>query len=98
MAPLWKGAQPPPQNFFLILYLKMAICGAFLVQFFTVQLKLEGRKDTLAQVYFYWGGGNRPSRPPPGIEATGPRQERRAGTAGNVPIPISSLPFPIRFP
>jgi len=28
------------QNFFLILDLKMAICGAFLVQFFAVQLKL----------------------------------------------------------
>ena len=24
---------------------------------------LRGRKDTLAQVYFYWGGGNRPPRP-----------------------------------
>jgi len=29
---------------------------------------LRGRKDTLAQVYFYWGG-IAPS--PPGIDATG---------------------------
>jgi len=33
-----EGAQPPPQNFFLILDLKMANCGAFLVQLFAVQL------------------------------------------------------------
>jgi len=64
-----EGAQPPLQNFFfLILDLKMAICGAFLVQFFCSSAKtLRGRKDTLAQVYFYWGG----NRPPPGIDATG---------------------------
>ena len=35
-----KGARPTPQKFVLILDLKMAICGAFLVQFFAVQLKL----------------------------------------------------------
>jgi len=35
---------------FLILDLKMAICGAFLVQFFCSSAKtLRGRKDTLAQ-------------------------------------------------
>jgi len=45
-----------PRNFFLILDLKMAICGAFLVQFFCSSAKtLRGRKDTPAQVYFYWG-------------------------------------------
>jgi len=37
---LEKGARPPPQKIFLILDLKMAICGALLVQFFAVQLKL----------------------------------------------------------
>ena len=30
---------------------------------------LRGRKDTLALVYFYWGGGDRPPRPL-GIDAT----------------------------
>jgi len=41
----------------LILDLKMAICGAFLVQFFCSSAKtMRGRKDTLAQVYFYLGG------------------------------------------
>ena len=27
---------------------------------------LRGRKDTVAQVYFYWGGGQSPPSPPPG--------------------------------
>jgi len=46
----------------------MWICGAFLVQFFCSSAKtLRGRKDTLAQVYFYWGGGNQPPRPRPGL-------------------------------
>jgi len=50
-----KTASSP--EFFLILDLKMVICGAFLVQFFAVHLKLSGGQyiDTLAQVYFYWG-------------------------------------------
>jgi len=30
---IFLGARPPPQKFFLFLDLKMAICGAFLVQF-----------------------------------------------------------------
>ena len=46
----------------------MAICGAFLVQFCSSAKTLRGRKDTLAQVYFYWGGQSPPS--PPGIDAT----------------------------
>ena len=51
-----RGHGPLPRNFFLILDLKMAICGAFLVQFFCSSAKtLRRRKDTLAQVYFYWG-------------------------------------------
>jgi len=36
---VWGGGMPPI-IFFLILDLKMAICGAFLVQFFAVHLKL----------------------------------------------------------
>ena len=55
---------PPPENFFLILDLKMAICRAFLVQFFCSAAKtLTGRKDTLVQVYFYWGGAIAPFTP-----------------------------------
>jgi len=38
---------------------------------YTQAKTLRGRKDTLAQVYFYWGGVNRLPRPPPGIDATG---------------------------
>jgi len=54
-----------PEIFFLILDLKMAICGAFLVQFFCSSVKtLRGRKDTLAQVFFV-GGANAPLAPPP---------------------------------
>jgi len=65
VSPSGEGEQPPPQNFFLILDLKMAICGAFLVQFFCSSAKtLRGRKDTLAQVYFYWGQSP-PSPPAP---------------------------------
>jgi len=58
-----------PRGWVLILDLKMAICGAFLVQFFCSSAKtLRGRKDTLAQVYFYW---RRQSPPlPHGIDAT----------------------------
>ena len=42
------------QKIFLILDIK--ICGAFLVQFFLLfSYNFEGQKDTLAQVYFYWG-------------------------------------------
>ena len=63
------GAQPPPQKFFLILDLKMAICGAFLVHFCSSAKTLRGRKDTLAQVYFYWGA-IAPLAPPAGIDAT----------------------------
>jgi len=59
----------PLPTIFLILDLKMAICDACLVQFFWSSAKtLRGRKDTLAQVYFYWAG-NRPPHPP-GIDAT----------------------------
>ena len=44
----------------------MAICGAFLVQFFCSSAKtLRGRKDSLAQVYFYWGA-IAPLATPPG--------------------------------
>jgi len=66
-----EGAQPPPQKCFWILDLKMAICGAFLVQFFCSSAKtLRGRKDTLVQVYFYWG--QLPPRPHPPPETTPP--------------------------
>jgi len=42
---VWGGGTAPspeisPEKFFLILNLKMAICGAFLVHFYAVQLKL----------------------------------------------------------
>jgi len=37
---VWEGGIAPSPENFLILDLKMAICGAFLVQFFAVQLKL----------------------------------------------------------
>ena len=36
--------------------------------FYSSAKTLRGRKDTLAQVYFYWGGQSPPS--PPGIDAT----------------------------
>ena len=49
------------QKIFLIFDIK--ICGAFLVQFFcSSATTLRGQKDTLAQVYFYWGA----IAPPPG--------------------------------
>ena len=64
-APMGVGVCPLPRSFFLILDLKMAICRAFLVQFFCSSAKtLTGRKDTLAQVYFYWGGGQSPPLTP----------------------------------
>jgi len=37
---VWGGGTAPSPEFFLIFDFKMAICGAFLVQFFAVQLKL----------------------------------------------------------
>jgi len=59
------------QKFFLILDIK--ICGAFLVQFFcSSATTLRGQKDTLAQVYFYWG-----AMAPPGIDST---EVQAAGT------------------
>ena len=48
----------------------MAICGAFLVQFFAVQQKLWGGEKILSPRYiFNWGGGESPSSPP-GIDVT----------------------------
>jgi len=44
----------------------MAICGAI---FCSSAKALRGRKDTVAQVYFYWGGAIAPLAPP-GIDAT----------------------------
>jgi len=35
---------------------------------------LRGRKDSRAHTYCYWGGGNRPTSPRSGIEATGDNQ------------------------
>jgi len=59
--------RPPPKNFFWILDLKMAICGAFLVQFFAVQLKLWGGEKILSPRYIFIGGGAiAPLAPPPG--------------------------------
>jgi len=60
------GHSPLPRNFFLILDLKMAICGAFLVQFFAVQLKLLGGEKILSPRYIFIGGGQSPPphRPP----------------------------------
>jgi len=46
----------------------MAICGAFLVQFFAVQLKLWGGEKVLSPRYIFIGGGA--IDPPPGIDAT----------------------------
>ena len=68
----WGGIEAPKApRIFLILDLKMAICGAFLVQFFCSSAKtLTVRKNTLAQVYFYWGGGAIAPLAPPGIGAT----------------------------
>jgi len=62
---LGRGTTHSP-DFFLILDLKMAICGAFLVQFFAVQLKLWGGEKILSPRYIFIGGGNRPPCPPPG--------------------------------
>jgi len=60
-------AQLPPQKIFLIMDLKMAICGTFLVHFFAVQLKLSGGEKILSPRYIFIGGH---ALSPPGIDAT----------------------------
>jgi len=59
--------------FFSILDLKMAICGAFLVQFFAVQLKLWGGEKILSPRYIFLLGVGAIAPPPlaPGIDVTG---------------------------
>ena len=56
--------QPPPQNFFGFLISKWRFVVHSWCIFCSSAKTLRERKDTLAQVYFYWGGGgNRPSPP-----------------------------------
>jgi len=63
---VWGEGTAPFPEFFLMLDLKTANCGAFFVQFFAVQLKLWGGEKILSPRYiFFGGGGNRPPRPPP---------------------------------
>ena len=63
-------SEPPPQEFFLDFGSQNGDLWCILGAVFGSSAKtLMGRKDTLAQVYFYWEGGNRPFRPP-GIDDT----------------------------
>jgi len=60
------GIAPSPENFYDFGSQNgdlWCILGAI---FGSSAKTLRGRKDTLAQIYFYWGGGNCPPRPPPG--------------------------------
>jgi len=68
---VWKGCSPShnplPRIFFSILDLKMAICGAFLVQFFcTSATTLEGAKSYSRPGIFLLGGQLPHSPLPPG--------------------------------
>jgi len=65
-----QGHRQCHQNFFLILDLKMAICGAFLVQFFAVQLKIWGGEKILSPRYIFIGGGAIAPLAATGIDAT----------------------------
>ena len=56
--------QPPPQNFFLFWISKWRFVVHSCALFCSSAKTLMGRKDTLAQVYFYWGGGQSPPSPP----------------------------------
>jgi len=61
---LGRGLCPLPRNVFGFWISKWRFVVSFLVQFFCSSAKnLRGRKDTLVQVYFYWG--QLPPRPPP---------------------------------
>ena len=69
--PTGDGAQPPLQNFCFDFRFQNGDLWCILGAIFCSSAKtLRGRKDTLAQVYFYWGGSNRSPRPPPKIDAT----------------------------
>jgi len=65
-APRGRGTVPSPEIFFDFGSQNgdlWCILGAI---FCSSAKTLTGRLDTLAQVYFYWGRGNRPPAPPPG--------------------------------
>ena len=79
---MWGGGAPSPEIFFDFGSQNgdlWCILGAI---FGSSAKTLRGRKDALAQVYFYWGG----NRPPPGIDAT--VIQRRSRRQQTLPLAI----------
>ena len=61
-----RGYGPSPENFFWFRISTWRFVVHSWCNFCSSSKTFRGRKDTLAQVYFYWGQ----SPPPPGIDAT----------------------------
>jgi len=69
---VWRGGTAPSPEFFFDFGSQNGDLWCILGAIFCSSAKiLRGRKDTLAQIYFYWGGGEMAPPPPPRVDATG---------------------------